>query len=146
VDDTKDRVPEVRDALVYYFENKAAYRQSLVEKYPWKAGKNAGYAESLGLMAKYVAGLPDDNPTLRALAGCKHLWCEWSDMFELPRGDDGSSSWSDIEAIHCGPRGKAIDPGECDEWLASWAEDVIEEAQQQAEKKAEEEAEEADSD
>jgi hypothetical protein len=120
------------------------YRQALVEKEPWKAGKNSGYAESLGLMAQYVAELPDDNPTLRALAGCEHLWCESLGMFELPRDDDGGSSWSDMEAIRCGPRGQAIDLGECAEWLASWARDVMTEAQQLAEKEAEDEAAEAE--
>jgi hypothetical protein len=124
----KVEVASVRDTLVHYFEEKAAYRESLVERFPWHAGKNSGYAQSLGLMAKYVGGLPDDDPTLLALARCPHLYCPEADLWDLPNGGDGCPTSADTDVIHCGPRGEAMAPGECAEWFAGWAEGVMAEA------------------
>jgi hypothetical protein len=127
----KTTVVEVRSTLVDYFEEKAAYRQSvaerIAERQPSDVAKNQAYAESLNRMASYVKGLPDDDLTLCALAECPYLYCEWAEMFQLPTG--GNATVFDIEAVHCGPRGKPMDSAECAEWFASWAEVVMAEAE-----------------
>jgi hypothetical protein len=110
----------------------------LVEKRPWEAGKNGGYAQSLKRMASYVGSLPDDDPTLRALAACPDLYCPYSEMFTLPIRQDGGMTGHDADAIHCGPRGGVIGDAEVPGWFSSWAEAVLEEATLMATEKARE--------
>jgi hypothetical protein len=114
-------VAEVRSALVYYFEQKAAYREQFAENREWDT-KNAGYAKSLRLVVEHISKLPDDDPTLLALARCPHLYSPDVGGFDLP-----SSTGADMAAIHCGPRGRAMDAGACAEWFASWGQGLLEE-------------------
>jgi hypothetical protein len=123
---------EVRDFLVDYFEEKASFRQRMaeraMERKPWKTSYNEAHAESLRQMAKFVSDLPDDDPTLRALAECPPLYNKHSEMFEIPPSVDEPPSFADQSAVHCGPRGRVIESTEIGQWFADWAGDLIEEA------------------
>ena len=135
----ESRVGEARCGVVCDLEEKAAYRESLADRYPWDAGKNGSYAESIRLAAEFVSGLPDDDPSLLALARCEAMWPKWSGEFALPSGVDGMPSRASGEAIHCGPRGAVIDGAEIAAWFAGWVEGAVAEAEEEAEAQAEEE-------
>jgi hypothetical protein len=122
-----EAVRSARGDVAEYLSHKAAYRESMADRdKPWEWGgkKNASYGASLRRVVEYVKKLPDNDPTLRKLASCKSLF-EFG--FEAPK-DRGGQSWTESEAIHCGPRGKVIEWADCGEWFASWAECAIEEA------------------
>jgi hypothetical protein len=125
---TEYSIPNVRNALVEYFREKADYRSRLAEeKDPSHWAKNTSYAGSLELVATYVAALPDDNATLQQLANCTYLFSPGGDVFCAPRTDECGASLTDNEAIHCGPRGSVMDPAECAEWFESWTKIVLDE-------------------
>jgi hypothetical protein len=120
---------DVRDYLVSYFDDKAAFREQMAERAgernrPWDVSKNEAYALSLRRMARYVSTLPDDNPTLRTLAEHPDLY-DQDAGFDIPSDPDGISSLSDQAAVHCGERGKAMESAELGEWFADWAAGLI---------------------
>jgi hypothetical protein len=125
---------EVRDYLVHvYFEEKFAFRKRMAAKAEKRPGpgdveKNEAYALSLHRVAGYVANLPDDDPRLRALAECPAFYNEDAGLFEIPSDLDGLGSLSDQAAVHCGPRGKAMEPDKIGTWFSGWVDDLIEEA------------------
>jgi hypothetical protein len=121
-------VAGVRSTLVDYFTQKADYRASLVERVPWDARKNSGYAQSLTVMAEYIAGLPDDDPTLTALAACQALY-DPDIGFDLPRPVEGHTPEYDASAVHCGPRGSSVAPADCIPWFKEWSAGLIAEAE-----------------
>jgi hypothetical protein len=126
------RLEDARRSLAEYFRDKAAYRRSLAEQDPSGVGKNGRYAESLERMAAYVEALPADDPTLKEIAACDAFWPEWSGIFTVPYGHEGTGSFSADMAVHCGPRGGVINPAECAAWFASWAETAIKGAKEAA--------------
>jgi hypothetical protein len=123
---TVSATAEVRSAIVHDLDCKAAYRESLAEKYPRQADKHEDYAESIRLASEYVAGLPDDDPTLAALADCDALQGELSGCFELPEGIDGAQSLASNAAVHCDARGRS----EVAAWFEGWAKGAIAEAEE----------------
>jgi hypothetical protein len=123
--DDPDYPKRVRRSLVDYFQEKAVFRRNLAEEQPWTAGKNDSYADSLDRVSAYVKALPDDDPTLLLLARCPRLYSESADLFTPP---DRRLPFTDQAAMHCGPRGRALEPAECAEWFASWASDFVAEA------------------
>ncbi len=117
-------ISTVRGAVVEYLSEKVEFRASKKDR-PWES-KNERCAKSLHRVVEYVKDLPDDDPTLLKLAGCDALFFEG--FFDAPKDKDGRSN-TDAAAIHCGPRGKVIDPAECGDWFAWWVETAIKEAQ-----------------
>jgi hypothetical protein len=117
---------EVRGYLEHYFEEKAVFQSSLAREKPWSAGKNGSYGESLSRLAAYVASLPDNDPTLKALASCPHLYDEDAKMFRLPQGDlERSRRFYDDHAVHCGPRGGVIDEADIPAWFTDWSKGLM---------------------
>ena len=121
------KMSEVRTAVVRYFSDKATYRERLAEEHPHSADKNSSYAKSLRLVSRYVEKLPDDDPTLQHLL--EHCYVPGIDTFELPPmsrydRESAQNGWqheADIQAIHCGPRGRVIEEGELPDWFGTWA-------------------------
>jgi hypothetical protein len=130
----KNVLQEVRQYLSDWFADKALFREQMAAHAeergrPWDIGKNEAYALSLRHMSNYVARLRSNNPTLRALIACDALWDDDAG-FEIPSDPDGVQGIAEAEAIHCGPRGRALEPGDCRKWFARWAADLIAEAPQ----------------
>jgi hypothetical protein len=109
----------VRDYLVYYFEEKQAFRRSKIT--PRDMGKNGRYADALAQIVAYIRGLPDDDPTLKALAECE-AFNDPDAGFGFPTALDGSPSVTDSGAIHC-----RCEP-DCAQWLMGWAQAAMSEA------------------
>jgi hypothetical protein len=131
-----ESIGSVRAAVVEYLSEKAVFREMRAsEQEPWDGPKNACYAQSLRLVAKYVEKLPHTDGTLRKLARCESLFVD--QVFHAPQDRDGRSE-TDEAAIHCGPRGQVIADADCGEWFKSWAETAITEARNKALAKAEE--------
>jgi hypothetical protein len=117
----------LRGEIAYYFEAMAAFRSSCVEKEPASVGKNGAYAESLYRMAAYVLALSEDDPMLTKLATCSSLF--FPGLFQIPQFPEfGRTTEADNFAIHCGPRGSVIQPGDCNRWFAEWVELVVAES------------------
>ena len=68
-------VANARTAVVDYLRETATYRSNLADEHDEHGStKNASYAESLEVMAKYVESLPDTDNRLILLADCEHLF------------------------------------------------------------------------
>ena len=96
----------VRDTLIYFFEQAAGFRASLIPKDDAWNPKNEKHATCLNGVLDYVRGLPDDSPTLQTLRDFGGCWDE-----------DLDSKWNDV--IHC----DTDDPAA---WFEDWAKGLTE--------------------
>ena len=121
-------ISTVRKSVAEFFSETAGCRESMARRFdkPWNQ-KNTNYAESLEIMANYIEGLPDDDPTLRLLASCRELFFYDGAEFWQPQDENGQSETHDA-AIHIGVPWKVSDPEECVDEFKSWAETAMSEA------------------
>jgi hypothetical protein len=125
-------VAELREFLVWYFEEKRDFRRStaerIAERHPEQVGKNLAYADSIGLMIDFIAALPEDDSRLQRLVACPAIYQECSGMFEFPSVPEGGASGIDSWAIHIGPRGRTLAPEDVDDEFTDFVDCVLEEA------------------
>jgi hypothetical protein len=101
---------EVKEAIVYYFESAAGFRESLIPKDQLWNPKNEKFATYLKAVIEHIKVLPDNDPTLLMLAACEKLFDE--DAGFIVSDDD----WQGV--IHC----QTDDPTV---WFEDWAKGLI---------------------
>jgi len=129
------KISDVRNALVEYFQSTAEYRERFVVGEDDEGGfdhdqyksdrKNSNHADALKLLVEFIGSLPDDDPTLKLLAGCDDLFTD-GEVFEQPQNMDGQSRTND-SAVHFGDpyKPEVMDRAGFSGWFESWAEDAI---------------------
>jgi hypothetical protein len=126
-------VSTVRKSLVEFFAEQARWRRGKASEYP-DDQRNEVSASRLEDLARYVAGLPDDNLALHRLVAlateeCPELF-EVDGLFLPPAGDEGLESQCARRVSRLGfDRDEEPNPAA---FFESWVGDVVEEARKQA--------------